>query len=449
MDDIREKRWHEWNIDLALFADGGVDLSKVSRIIIGFGEDDGIKPGNSPTGLGEVYFEDIKLYTTRCVLAKRSPALVAVDFAPGGAPSGDCIVDYREMQELADGWLAHDSIVATHKPDDTNLVVYYPLNEADGNAAYDGNTVWNGPPDPCNPKWTGTLVNTAVVPPSKLGTSWAVPGVTDINGALYGGNGCIYMDGSLGSRVQCGIYGQSNLGTGDIGIGPTPPDINAITLSIWAKWLGPRIWSPDLYAKGQGLLGKRGGWTENTVIWTFWISAENAGSFGFGHFNPGGLTDNPTPDCVSPAGVLNGFIGKWVHLAATFPHPSGDANDANSYAKIYLNGGEANDGPWKFTHGNDKEIFLTIGQTNDQNGWPDAPSSFYGYLDEVRIYNRVLEANEIAYLADTTPDDNSLQIPVPSSAEVYYYNEPIGSRKVDFKDFSMIADKWLYQELWP
>jgi hypothetical protein len=222
-----------------------------------------------------------------------------------------------------------------------------------------------------------------------------------------------------------------------------------MTLSIWAKWLGPRTWNSDLLGKGQGFMGKRGGYSESTLIWTFWISADAGiqGAIGLGHYAAG---DTATPDLVSPQGTMDAFIGKWVHVAATFPHPAANpATDTNSHARLYLNGGQIDDGPWRFSHGVDKNIFLTIGQTNDQNAWPDSPSSFYGYLDEARIYNRVLEPNEIAYLADVTPEDWKLQIPIPSSAEVYYYNEPVGSRSVNFKDFALIADKWLEEEMWP
>jgi hypothetical protein len=85
----------------------------------------------------------------------------------------------------------------------------------------------------------------------------------------------------------------------------------------------------------------------------------------------------------------------------------------------------------------------------DQNAWGgNCPESFYGYIDEVRIYNRALEPNEIAYLADTTPEDGYLQIPPPSAAEVYK-KEPVGQQIVNFKDFALVANKWLAEELYP
>jgi hypothetical protein len=54
MNDIREPEWQEWNIDLALFAAGGVNLADVNIITIGFGD-------GTTRGTGRVYFEDIRL----------------------------------------------------------------------------------------------------------------------------------------------------------------------------------------------------------------------------------------------------------------------------------------------------------------------------------------------------------------------------------------------------
>ena len=154
---------------------------------------------------------------------------------------------------------------------------------------------------------------------------------------------------------------------------------------------------------------------------------------------------------------MNSYIGQWVHVAATFPHPSGNPADGNDHAKLYLNGGEVDDGPWRLSHGYDPNIFFTIGTTTDPNGWADTPSTFYGYIDEVRIYDRALEPNEIAYLADPSPEDGQLWIPISSPANVYDANEiapyigmqPQGLRSVNFKDFAMLVKEWLTEEMFP
>jgi hypothetical protein len=148
------------------------------------------------------------------------------------------------------------------------------------------------------------------------------------------------------------------------------------------------------------------------------------------------------------ANILDGFIGQWVHLAATV-----DGNtvaDPNGYyvsrCRLYLNGALVQTGVFGYGKGDPNQIELTIGQISDVN--EQGTESFKGDLDEARIYNRALTAIEIAYLADVTPSDWKMQSPVPSAAELYA-EEPEGKRVINFKDFSMIADKWLEEEMWP
>ncbi len=99
---VKDANWHEWNIDLALFDAFGVNLSDVKKITIGFGD-------GTPAPIdGTMYFEDIQLYTTRCVLAKRSAEFAKVDYAPFdmyGYPCGDCKVDDKELKWMYDDWL--------------------------------------------------------------------------------------------------------------------------------------------------------------------------------------------------------------------------------------------------------------------------------------------------------------------------------------------------------
>ncbi|HUW20535.1 MAG TPA: Calx-beta domain-containing protein [Sedimentisphaerales bacterium] len=58
MNDIKVAEWHEWNMSLQQFADAGVDLADLQKIVIGFG--DVVNP--TPGGYGIVYFDDIGLY---------------------------------------------------------------------------------------------------------------------------------------------------------------------------------------------------------------------------------------------------------------------------------------------------------------------------------------------------------------------------------------------------
>jgi hypothetical protein len=133
-------------------------------------------------------------------------------------------------------------------------------------------------------------------------------------------------------------------------------------------------------------------------------------------------------------------LNKWSHYAATF-----DGNEGI----LYINAGQVIAQPWRFSNGPDPNIFLTMFCTMDINSWASScPESFYGYIDEVRIYNRVLEPNEIAYLADPTPLDGFYQRPVPSNAEIYA-KEPVGQQMVNFKDYALVAKKWLEEDMYP
>ncbi|MBN1391256.1 MAG: LamG domain-containing protein, partial [Sedimentisphaerales bacterium] len=332
-----------------------------------------------------------------------------------------------ELDIMASTWLYEDVVIPTKNPNDVNLVLYYPFNADD---PCDPNLVYPEPYDPC---WVGTMWNDSQG--STMGYTWAKDSapIVDGNDVPISDGNCIYMSGLGGGRITCGTPGQYGLG-----IGPE----HAMTLSLWVKWLGPRYWDGYLLEKGQGLMGKKGDHTETGLIWTFWVSANpgQVGGLGLGNA-PSGLDD-----LVSPAGTMDPFIGKWVHIAATYPTIY--ENDSNTYARIYVNGGEVVEGPWEFSHGDDANLPLTIGQTTNETAWPLGPASFWGYIDEVRIYDRVLEPNEVAYLADPTPDDGVLQIPIPSSAEIYT-KEPEGQRAINFRDFAMLANLWLEEDMYP
>jgi hypothetical protein len=111
MNDIRETKWHEWNIALQDFVDNNnVNLANVKTITIGFGN-------GATRGTGRVYFEDIRLCAPRCVLSKRSANFARVDYAPPGNPAGDCVIDYREIEMMANDWLMAP-------PPDPNIDLY-------------------------------------------------------------------------------------------------------------------------------------------------------------------------------------------------------------------------------------------------------------------------------------------------------------------------------------
>ena len=102
MNDIRVAQWHQWNLALSDFADGGLNLGAVKKVYIGFGD----KSNPIPGGSGSVYFDDIELCSYRCI-----------EPTPNADLNGDCIVDHRDLLMLADRWLASGSVAGDLYPD--------------------------------------------------------------------------------------------------------------------------------------------------------------------------------------------------------------------------------------------------------------------------------------------------------------------------------------------
>jgi len=87
--DLSSETWRPWRIDLQNL---NVNLSNIKYISIGF------RKGTSEPfafGLGTVFFDDIRLYPSRCLQENRPDA----DF------NGDCAVDSQDLQDLAYNWL--------------------------------------------------------------------------------------------------------------------------------------------------------------------------------------------------------------------------------------------------------------------------------------------------------------------------------------------------------
>jgi len=76
----------------------------------------------------------------------------------------------------------------------------------------------------------------------------------------------------------------------------------------------------------------------------------------------------------------------------------------------------------------------------------DNANNFPGLVDDARIYSVALSESEIAYLA--TQGALTLHVPLQSIADVYQGEAP-GNQWINFKDYALIADKYLEEVLWP
>jgi hypothetical protein len=188
--------WTEFNIDLKDFQDQGVNLADVNSVAIGFGT----RGSTTPGGAGKVYIDDIRLYRPRYIPGKGTPL--------GADLNADGIVDYRDVETMANDWLLQDEIITTVNPGTANLVAYYSLNEGAGAVAGDSAGGHNG-----------TVVG---------GAQW-------IAGPDGFGNALIF-DGTGSQYVDLGTWDPS-AGTGQLSI------------SLWANWGG-------ISGQYMGLIGR-------------------------------------------------------------------------------------------------------------------------------------------------------------------------------------------------
>jgi hypothetical protein len=125
-----ETSWQEWNIKLSDF---GVNLGSIKKVYIGLGDRDNPQPG----GGGILYVDDLRICPPRCVPA----------FGPTADLTGDCLVDYEDLDLLEDDWLMGDYTIYAQAVSgtDANLV---------GHWEFEGNLNDSGPygyhaTDPC------------------------------------------------------------------------------------------------------------------------------------------------------------------------------------------------------------------------------------------------------------------------------------------------------------
>jgi len=181
-----------------------------------------------------------------------------------------------------------------------------------------------------------------------LGIPEWVVGPPGFGGALeFGPEKCIGVD--------CGVFDPTN-GTGQF------------TIALWAYWDGTGTF--------QHFITKSAGWGADTMMFQYelWGAHESAA-----------YTDRVGVSHEA-AGSVAFFImpkNEWVHLALTFD---------GTNAVIYLNGVDE-EGPKPFSIGPDVDAQLEIGYNSNR---PEiSERTFHGFLDEVRIYDKALTADEI------------------------------------------------------
>lgn len=90
MADIQQNDWHLWRIDLQ--NQNRLDLSNIQTISIGFSAG---ATQLTYTGRNVVYFDNIRLYSPKCVEQNR----------PNTDLNSDCVVNFKDFREIFDNWL--------------------------------------------------------------------------------------------------------------------------------------------------------------------------------------------------------------------------------------------------------------------------------------------------------------------------------------------------------
>ncbi|MHC4625323.1 MAG: hypothetical protein ACYS4W_15625 [Planctomycetota bacterium] len=67
-----------------------------------------------------------------------------------------------------------------------------------------------------------------------------------------------------------------------------------------------------------------------------------------------------------------------------------------------------------------------------------------GKMDDLRIYSYAMPHESVVYVTG----ERELYCPLDSPANLYD-EEPMLSRKVNFKDFCVLAGDWLTERFWP
>jgi len=338
-------------------------------------------------GTGTLYFDDIRLYRPRCVPDEAKPAASFND---------DCVVDYIDLQMLAADWLMTDSALPTAAPNPAGAWWKFENNLADS---------------------AGTNQATAHGSPTYgagvFGQAMSFDGVDDY----------ITVPDSAGVEFGTGSF----------------------SISLWIKssWVGG---SPKQFIICNGTNGSEfdaggNGPDGRATGKRYVLKFEGGGDFRL-------TIDDDVTKTILNSPSDNFATGDWVHAVAVRDTAAGEL-------RVYRNGMLESSGPDDTTETLDSPGEpLYIGAKLEENAHAAnqsaAPVSHYfmGMLDELQLFKYALTEQQVRYLADSTPGDGELYLPIESPAELYDA-EPQKSRSIDFKDYAVLADAWLDELLWP
>ncbi len=376
------KDYQEWNIELQRFNDvNNVNLSSISRITLGFGN-----KFSPQSATGTVYFDDIRLYPSRCVLEKA---------AAGGDYDywdGDCTVNYIDVNKLSDNWLLSAiGNVSTSAPPDANKLRHYTLDD----------NVISGPS------------KSKVTDSSTYAQHGTLYGDVDGKGAPI-----IVATGehSVPGKINRALYFD---GVDDfVNLPPLDVNTNTITFSAWVSRnvVDTNMYQGILFAAGPnvvagiGLGADREIQTQNYELWYMWDSN----------------------DWLFDTELIMPGDGLWSFMAMTV---------TPNVTTLYLYDGVELRAARNFIT-NPKKNFTDIPmRIADQLHVSNR--KWKGKIDDVRIYNYTLTPGQILYLAKLGVAGSQY-----IKLEPWRPNGNADG-VIDMRDFAILADNWLEQVYWP
>jgi hypothetical protein len=382
MTDIIQASWHEWNIDLSSFV--GVNLQNVMKLSIG------IKRNTSSGGSGVVYFDDARLYPSRCVPSLRKPA---------GDFNNDCKVDYTDLQILTNNWLISSYQIVPIDPGAGNLIGHWKFDEGFDVITQDSSNNGND----------GLLVD---------GPTWAA--------GRPGFGSAISFDG-VDDYVVCAERGGDDPGSYPSALTPS-----TFTISCWAR-LDNFAYFGALVGNGEDTGDDECGF----FLYNFGWDGENGQDFG--------LSIKTVDNEMAYIETENIYeTDTWYNIVATY-----DGTNVNFYVNGALAVGPVEvGGPMQWISEEEENYpeRFSIGAyiDSDEEYWVD------GTVDEVRYYDKALTHGQVGWLSGQTasytqPIHMLLTPPVP---EINIYDSdsvPV----INMKDFAALAEIWLNEQLWP
>jgi len=302
--------------------------------------------------------------------------------------NNDCIVDFGDVKIMAEDWLKSDvNLGEVSEPCDANLVGWWMLDEGSGSMAYDSSDYHND----------GTLQILDV------NVSW-VAGRNDVNCALEFSGGRVRVPNA-----------QSLM------------PMHQVSACAWVYYSDEQD-SARIVVKGA----------DDKETYDLEVSENDELVFLVRDGNDYDAEEDDYEKYAAESGEDALGRDEWIHIAGTY--------DGNT-VKCYINGELA-------AENNDPNISAIPFLSQDTNdlaigNQPDGTDNgLGGTIDDVRVYNYGLSAAEVAYLA-TDGGQNGVGIFRMQSVANLYTGEPPGSGAVNLRDFAMLVDNWLQEEMWP